>query len=107
LVARWHGHAHRVAQLRPATMLKLFGALDAFRRPQRMEDFLLACEADARGRAGLEERPYPQAERLRAALRAAAAVEAAPLAARGLRGPAIGRELFRQRVEAIRRSLPG
>ncbi len=107
LVARWHGHAHRIAQLRPATVLKLLEALDAFRRPQRMESFLLACEADARGRAGLEERPYPQAERLRAALRAAAAVEAAPLAARGLRGPDIGRELFRQRVEAIRRSLPG
>lgn len=106
LVARWHGHAHRAAELRPATLLKLFEALDAFRRPARLEEFLLACEADARGRAGLEDRPYPQAGWLRAALAAAAAVEAAPIAARGLRGADIGRELHRLRVAAIRRALP-
>lgn len=107
LVARWHGHAHRAAQLRPGTILELLEAIDALRRPRRLEDFLLACEADARGRAGLEDQPYPQAAWLRAARDAAAAVETAPIAARGLQGADIGRELQRLRVAAIRDIAPG
>lgn len=101
-VARYHDQVHRAQELRPGTLLKLLNRVDAFRRPSRFEQFLLACEADARGRAGLEDRPYPQADRLRSAFHAAAAVTARPLVAAGLQGEAIARELQQQRIKAIK-----
>ena len=79
LVCEHHTTCHRALQLRPDTMLRLFDNLDAFRRPQRLSRFLLACEADARGRTGLETRPYPQAEHLRRAYEAAASVDGGAL----------------------------
>ena len=103
-VARHHGTAHRAAELRPATIYKLIEAVDALRRPRRFEDFLLACEADARGRLGLEERPYPQAGILRAALAAAQAVHSKD-AGGGTRGPALGMRLRQLRIQAIRDAL--
>lgn len=105
LTSRYHLHCHRVESLRPRTILDTLGALDAFRRPQRFEQFLLACEADYRGRAGLEQRPYPQAQLLRRAYAAAAAVAGGALAAQGLRGPEIGAALRRQRLAAIKQAL--
>lgn len=60
LVCAYHTKLHRVQELRPTTLLDLIEALDSFRRPERVQKFLLACEADARGRTGLEERDYPQ-----------------------------------------------
>ncbi|HSD74401.1 MAG TPA: multifunctional CCA addition/repair protein [Steroidobacteraceae bacterium] len=69
LVARHHGVVHRAFELRPGTVLDLLESSDALRRPERFEAFLLACEADARGRTGLEHRAYGQAEYLRSALR--------------------------------------
>jgi tRNA nucleotidyltransferase (CCA-adding enzyme) len=74
LVARHHGVVHRAFELRAATVVDLFAHTDALRRPERFEQFLLACEADARGRKGLEEQPYPQATWLRQALSAVRAV---------------------------------
>ena len=105
IVARYHGRCHRVAELRPATVLETLERLDAFRRPERFEQFLLACEADARGRAGLEERPYPQGECLRAARAAAAAVNPADVMAEGLSGAAIGKALQDRRLRAIKAEL--
>ena len=105
LTARYHGHCHRAAELRPSTLLDTLQALDAFRRPQRFEQFLLACEADARGRVGREDAPYPQAAWLRAARQAAAAVNAAALADDGLQGEALARELRRLRLDAVRRVM--
>lgn len=75
LVCEYHTHCHRAAELKPATMLRLLEALDAFRRPTQLAQFVLACEADARGRSGFEERDYPQAELLRQAMKAAAGVD--------------------------------
>lgn len=60
VVCEYHTLLHRVTELRPATLLKLLEAADAIRRPERFEKFILACEADARGRTGLEKRDYPQ-----------------------------------------------
>jgi tRNA nucleotidyltransferase (CCA-adding enzyme) len=100
-VCHYHTLSHRALQLRPATVLQLLERTDAFRRPDRFAEFLLACEADARGRTGLEEQPYPQAERLRAALSAAAGVDSAALQQRGLRGPEFGAELRKERERAI------
>ncbi len=101
LAARFHRHCHRAAELRAATLLDTLEALDAFRRPERLEQFLLACEADARGRTGYEHQPYPQAEIFRRAFAAARAVDAAALAA-GLSGPAVAERLRRERIAAIR-----
>ena len=74
IVARWHGVCHRALELRPGSLLELLERTDALRRPERFAEFLLACEADMRGRTGFEARAYPQAGRLRAALAAAQAV---------------------------------
>jgi tRNA nucleotidyltransferase (CCA-adding enzyme) len=101
-VARYHGLCHKVAELRPATILKIFEALDAFRRPDRLADFLAACEADARGRKGLEEEDYPQANRMRAALEAAAEVTAEPFLDQGLAQEALGEAIRRARIKAIK-----
>lgn len=101
LVCREHLNAHRAFELKPATVLKLLGALDALRRPARLDAFLAACAADKRGRLGHGDDDYPQAAYLRAARAAAAAVDAAGFVAQGLAGPAIGQAMERARVEAI------
>ena len=101
LTARYHTLVHRAQELRPATALKLLETTDAFRRPERFEELLLACEADARGRAGLESRPYPQGEYLRRVRAAAAAVSLTEAERRGLAGAAIGEKLREKRLAGI------
>jgi tRNA nucleotidyltransferase (CCA-adding enzyme) len=105
LAAEYHTLCHRALELRPRTLLKLLQTLDAFRKPLRFEQFLLACEADARGRQGLEERPYPQAERLRTAYQAAAAVEVRLLLEQGLSGTVLGEAVRRMRLRAVAAAL--
>jgi len=103
LVARHHARAHRVAEQRPGTVLDLLELTDAFRRPERFERFLLACEADARGRGPqLRAVPYTQGARLRAARRAAASVRLDPAILERNTGPAIAERLRSARIEAIR-----
>jgi len=102
LTARHHAVVHRAAELRPATVLKLLEATDAFRRPERFEEMLAACEADARGRAGLEDKPYPQRDYLRRAHAAAAAVTVDENERQGLVGPAIGERIREKRLAAIK-----
>ncbi|MFZ1906886.1 MAG: multifunctional CCA addition/repair protein, partial [Steroidobacteraceae bacterium] len=92
LAARTHTLVHRALELRAATVLKLLEDADAFRRPERFAELLAACEADARGRTGLEAEPYPQSGYLRAALATASAVQLKEEKRRGLAGPAIGAE---------------
>ena len=103
LVARHHARVHRVAEHRPGTVLELLELTDAFRRPERFERFLLACEADARGRgAGLRARPYPQAAQLRAARTAAASARLDPAALQRVPGPLIAERMRAARIDAIR-----
>lgn len=108
-VALEHGNVHRSAELNAAAVLRLLERCDALRRPQRFDELLLACECDARGRLGKDDEPYPQRERLGAALRAALAVDTAPIAAeaaaRGLKGPAIGEAVRQARVLSIAESI--
>jgi len=80
LVAEFHTHVHRALELRPKTILNVLEKTDAFRRPDRFEQFLVTCEADARGRAGLENRRYAQAGYFRGAFAAASAVDAGAIA---------------------------
>ena len=107
LVARYHGIVHRAFELRPATLLKLLEGTDAFRRPQRFADVLLACEADGRGRTGFEDRAYPQRPWLLDALRAAAGIRPdATVLAEGS-GVAIARAMRRERLAALARFKSG
>ena len=105
LVAREHGNLHASAGFGAEALVRLFDRCDAWRRPERFEQALQACECDARGRLGFEERPYPQADRLRGALAAARAVDSGAVSAealaRGLKGPAIGQALQQARIAAV------
>jgi len=102
-VARHHGLSHRAERLRSAKIHDLLDDVGALRDRRRLDGFLLACEADARGRLGLEEQPYPQAAFLRGALDAALAVTGADIADRGLEGQAFGAALRERRIAAIER----
>ncbi len=101
-VAMFHLDCHRIREMKPETILKKLEQLDAFRRPERFEQFLIACEADARGRAGLEDRDYPQAEYFQNALKAANDVDGKSLQEQGLEGKALGQEIKKQRIENIK-----
>jgi tRNA nucleotidyltransferase (CCA-adding enzyme) len=109
VVAREHGNIHQCMGFGAAALVRLLERLDAFRKPARLEDILLACECDARGRLGLQSQPYPQAGRLRAAWQAAAHVATAPIAeavmAQGRGGPAIAKAIASEREKAVQASL--
>lgn len=105
LVARFHTHCHRADELRPETLLKTLEALDAFRRPERLSQFLLACEADSRGRTGFEEAAYPQAARFELARQAAVATDIGALVEQGHSGKVLANEIHAARVRAIRTAL--
>jgi len=101
MTARYHTHVHRASELRADTVLKTLESCDALRRPERFEDFLLACEADARGRKGLEFRDYPQRGFFAAARAAVAGVTLTAEERAGLSGEQIGQELRKRRIAAI------
>jgi len=101
LVAEYHGHCHRAFELKASTLLRVLRKTDAIRRPARFEKFIIACEADARGRTGLEDKPYPQADFLRGALRAVAGIAPAELAGEGLSGAEIGMAIDRERLRVL------
>ncbi len=104
-VCEYHLLSHRALELRGKTLLKLLRATGALRQPERFTDFLLACEADARGRTGFEQRDYPQARYLAEALRVAREVTAADFAADGVQGRALGEAIATEqarRLEALR-----
>jgi len=105
VVAREHGNIHRSGEFSPAAVVRLLERCDAFRKPQRFADILLACECDARGRLGLEQTPYPQRPRLLEALAASQSVATDQLAAQaqaaGHSGAQIGEWIQRARVAAV------
>jgi tRNA nucleotidyltransferase (CCA-adding enzyme) len=109
VVAREHGNIHRSASLNAASVVRLLERCDAFRKPARFADILLACECDARGRRGLHDVPYPQAQRLALALRNALSVAtdsiAADAIAAGATGPKIGEWIQKARIRAVESGL--
>lgn len=109
VVAREHTNIHRATEFGAAALLRLMERCDAFRRPDRFEQTLLACEIDARGRLGLAGRDYPSRPRLQAAFAAARAVATAPVAAeaaaRGAKGEAIARAIHAARAHAIEQEV--
>ncbi|CRY56374.1 multifunctional tRNA nucleotidyl transferase/2'3'-cyclic phosphodiesterase/2'nucleotidase/phosphatase [Yersinia intermedia] len=101
LVAEYHDLIHTVNKLRPETLLKLFDAIDVWRKPERLEQMIMTSEADARGRTGFEENPYPQGDYLRTAYQIANGVSVQEVVASGLQGLAIRDELKRRRQQAL------
>ncbi|UVJ43612.1 multifunctional CCA addition/repair protein [Pseudomonas sp. LS1212] len=101
LVGEYYTHGHRALELKASTLLELLQSFDVYRRPHRFEEFIAACEMDARGRLGLEERSYPQADYLRGAAQAARAVSVQPLIEQGIKGKALGEALKGERLRAL------
>ncbi|MBH3339639.1 multifunctional CCA addition/repair protein [Pseudomonas mendocina] len=102
LVGEFHTHGHRALELRPSTLLELLQRFDVFRRPQRFAEFVAACEMDARGRQGLEQRDYPQAAYLLGAAEVARQVAVKPLLEKGFKGAELGEALNRERLHALK-----
>ena len=101
MACREHLNVHRLFELHDSTVLELLARCDAFRKPERIAQLALVCEADKRGRAGMADSDYPQGPELQHLHAAAMAVNARNLATQGLSGTQIGEALVKERVKAI------
>ena len=102
MACREHLNVHRLLELKDSTVHDLLVRCDAFRKPARIAQLAVACEADKRGRAGLQDQAYPQAAELVRLHAAALAVRSDAIGAEGLQGPAFGAALRKARIAAIR-----
>ncbi|NOT14912.1 MAG: multifunctional CCA addition/repair protein [Methylotenera sp.] len=102
MVAKFHGKLHAVPQMRASTVLEFLMQLDAIRQPERLEAFFQACEADSRGRTGLENCPMPATELLRKAYQAASAVDAGAIAQLHATPEAIKHGVFEARLVQVK-----
>ncbi len=100
-VMQYHTHCHRVFELKATTLTDMLSTLGAFKSSYSIEDFLLACEADAKGRTGLENKPYPQSAFLKKAAETACAVDTSTILKGSLKGSQIGIAIRQLRVKAI------
>jgi len=100
-VSRHHLTCHRIEEMRAETILKKLESMDAFRRPERFEKFLICCEADARGRTGFEDRAYPQADYFKKTLDAANEIDTESLRQQGLEGKAMAEAIRNERINLI------
>lgn len=100
-VCEFHLHCHKAFELKASTILRVFNALDVWRKVEEFEDFLIACKADARGRTGFETREYLQADYLRKAAQAASKVSAKPFIELGLQGKAIKEAMDNEKLKRI------
>ncbi len=101
-VMQYHSHCHRAFELRTTTLTDMLAAINAYKPDNNLNDFLQACEADAKGRTGLENVSYPQAEFIRGAAKAAANIDASSVLHGELKGAQIGEAIRRLRIKAIR-----
>jgi len=100
-VAEYHTHIHLLFELKSSTILKVIEAFDSFRKPERFEQFLLAGEADSRGRTGYEDKEVPEINAFKQCLAAAQTITAKPFVEQGLQGPKIAEAMRQQRIKAI------
>ncbi|AIN47541.1 multifunctional CCA addition/repair protein [Candidatus Palibaumannia cicadellinicola] len=103
IVTKYHDLLHCVAKLTPKKLITFFYAIDVWRRPERLEQMILISTADARGRTGFENHPYPQGELLREAYRIASSITSREVVDNGFTGQQIGEQLRQQRQRAIAR----
>lgn len=101
-ISRYHLQCHKAFELKPQTVLKLITGLDGIRQPERVVRFTLACEADARGRLGFADRPYPQGAWIRDVAEAVQAVQLSAEEREGLTGERIGQALHNKRLQAVK-----
>lgn len=101
LVAEYHDLIHTFPILKPQTIVKLFNAIDAWRKPQRVEQIALTSEADVRGRTHFEAKDYPQGRLLRESWEVAKAVSTKEVVEAGFKGAEIREELTRRRIDAV------
>jgi tRNA nucleotidyltransferase (CCA-adding enzyme) len=100
-VMQYHTHCHKALELRASTLTDTLGALGAFKANNTLAEFLLACEADAKGRTGFEHVAYPQAELLKSAAKAAASVDTSTVMNGKLEGAKIGEAIRQLRIKAV------
>ncbi|WP_117235745.1 multifunctional CCA addition/repair protein [Vibrio maerlii] len=101
MVCEQHSNIHRAFELKPATIIKVLNSFDVWRKPERLEDILLCCQADHAGRLGHEDNEYPQSKYFIKAYNAAVAVNVQHIIKDGFKGPQIRDELEKRRVEAV------
>ena len=101
VVTEYHLLCHKALELRPETILKLLKGLGALKSSQRLEAFLLCCEADARGRTGFEDRDYPSADFLRGAMQVASSTDISDLLEADVSGADIGRQLSLRQIAEL------
>lgn len=101
LVCEYHQLIHRITELKPATLLKIFNAIDLWRKKERLSAIILACIADARGRTGFEQTEYPQQYYLHSMAEAALSVNVRIFVEQGLKGEAIKLALQKARLQAL------
>ncbi|CAM4129555.1 multifunctional CCA addition/repair protein [Acinetobacter pragensis] len=99
-VCKEHLKCHQALTLKPGTLWRLLQRLDVLRRPERVEAFVQACECDSRGRLGLENRDYPQAQYVLDAMQVVRGIKAQDLPA-DIQGPDIGEMLIERRIAAL------
>jgi len=109
LVCRHHLNLHRLAELKPATIVKLIESLGGFRDAARIDQFATACQADAQGRKGFEHQPYPQGALFKRCYEAARNIDGGEVATRfpSAKGEEIGQALFQERRQAVEQALVG
>ncbi len=100
-VMQFHTHCHKSRELKASTLTDMLTKLGAFKGKSHLDDFLLACEADARGRLGLESQPYPQAQIVKQAAHAGASVDTATIVSGAYQGAEIGEAIRQLRIQAI------
>ncbi|MEE7628179.1 multifunctional CCA addition/repair protein [Methylobacter sp. Wu8] len=100
-VMQYHTHCHRAFELRASTITDMLAALGAYKPNNKLPEFLLACEADAKGRTGFEHSPYPQAGLLSAAAKEAASVDTSAILNSEFKGADIGEAIRRLRIKAV------
>ena len=100
-VMQYHTHCHKAFELRASTLTDALGVLGAFKANNTLHEFLLACEADAKGRTGFEHTSYPQAEMIKLAAKAAASVDTSVILSSELEGAKIGEAIRRLRIKAV------
>ena len=101
MVSEYHTHVHNAFELKASTVLRMLNRCDVWRKPQRFNDFLLTCKADARGRTTFEESEYNNAEYIWQAYEAAAKVDIKAIVAKGYQGKAIKEQTEQQRISVI------
>ena len=105
IVSKFHGKLHQVLQMKPSTLLSFIVELDAIRQPERFKDFLRACEADSRGRTGLENHATPAADLMQKVLAAAMNVDAGAVASAYDAPEKIKAAVFEARLDAVKKTL--